>query len=166
MGAINFGTLTNINRLAIVNEPMTAEEIEQQEFFNYPLDETQEELNNYNFYYFNLSIEYGYYNGFYLKLKEDNTKYIYDNTKEKQEALKELTAIKNILIKFVKNGLLWGCYPSWIYNRLETAETIKQIKSIIKELKAETMASYTEYTANKQNKNIFDIIKEYETREG
>lgn len=166
MGAINFGTLTNKNRLAIVNEPETQEEQEEQYFYNYELEETQEELNKHNFYYFNLSIEYGYYEGFYLKLKEENTKYIYNNTQEKQEVLKELTAIKNILIKFVKNGLLWGCYPSWIYNRLETAETIKQIKSIIKELKAETIASYTEYTANKQNKSIFDIIKEYETREG
>lgn len=160
MGAINFGTLTNIGRLALVNELETEEEI-----YCELVEETQARLDKLNLYYFSLSIKYGYYEGFYLKLNEENTKYIYTNTKEKQEVLKELTAIKNILIELVKDGLLCGAYPNWITTRLNTAETIKQIKSIIKELKAETMASYTEYTANKQNKSIFDIYKEYETRE-
>lgn len=164
MGAINFGTLTNQNRLAIVHEPETEQEHKEQYFYYYELNETQKELNKHNFYYFNLTIKKGYYDGFYLKLTEENTKYIYDNEKEKTEVLKELTAIQNILIKFVKNGILWGCYPSWIYNRLETTETIKQIRETIKELKTEVKASYTEYTANKQNKNIFDVIKEYEVR--
>mgnify|MGYP003491126844 CR=1 FL=1 len=158
MGAINFGTLTKISRLALVNEPETEEE---QEELYFEVEETQAHLDKLNLYYFSLSIEYGYYEGFYLKLNEENTKYIYTNTKEKQEVLKELTAIKNILIELVKDNFLIGCYPSWVTTRLKTAETIKQIKSIIKELKAETMASYTEYTANKQNKSIFDIAKEY-----
>lgn len=160
MGAINFGTLTKISRLALVNEPETEEE----ELYCEVEEDIQARLDKLNLYYFSLSIKYGYYEGLYLKLNEENTKYIYDNTKEKQEVLKELTAIKNILIELVRNNFLVGAYPSWVTTRLNTDETIKQIKSIIKELKAETMASYTEYTANKQNKNIFDIIKEYETR--
>ena len=162
MGTINFGTLTNIDRLALVNEPET----EDEELYCELVEETQAQLDKLNLYYFSLSIEYGYYEGFYLKLNEENTKYIYANTKEKQEVLKELTAIKNILIELVKDNFLIGCYPSWVTTRLKTAETIKQIKSIIKELKAETMASYTEYKANKENKSIFDIVKEYGTREG
>lgn len=159
MGAINFGTLTNKNRLAIVNEPMTAEEEEQQEFFNYPMYETTETIDKYNLYYYELIIKVGYYNGFYLQLNDNNTKWIYNNTKEKQEVLKELTQIKDILIDIVKSGYCWGCYPSWVYNKLTTAETIKQIKETIKELKAEVKASYTETTAKRQNKNIFDIIQ-------
>lgn len=159
MGTINFNTLTKINCLALVNEPETEEE---QYFCDDKLEETQAELNKHNFYYFNLSINYGYYNGFCLKLEDNDTKYIYQDSKEKAEVLKELTAIKKVLLDIVKNGLLWGCYHSWAYNKLETAETIKQIKETIKELKAEVKASYTEYTANKQNKNIFDIIKEFE----
>lgn len=159
MGAINFGTLTNKNRLAIVNEPLTAEEEEQQEFFNYPLDETQETINKYNLYYFELIIKYGYYNGFYLELNDNNTKWIYQDTKEKAEAIKELTQIKKILLELVKNGCCWGCYPSQIYNKLDTAETIKQIKAIIKELKAEVKASYTERTARQQNKTFLTLCK-------
>lgn len=164
MGAINFNTLTKNNRLALVNEPETEEEQEEQYFYNYELEETQAELDKHNFYYFNLSIDYGHYEGFCLKLEDDNTKYIYQDSKEKAEVLKELTAIKKVLLELVKNGLLWGCYPSWIYNKLATAETIKQINIIIKELKEETKRSYTERTASKTNKNIFDIIKEFEQR--
>ena len=159
MGAINFGTLTKYNRLAIVNN----EEPETEGQFYYDLYKTQEELNKHKFYYFDLSINPGYYDGFYLKLEENNTKYIYQNNKEKNEVLKELTVIKNTLIKLVKNESLWGCYPGWIYNQLETVETIRQIKELIKELKNEVKTSYTEYTANKQGKNIFDICKEYES---
>ena len=157
MGAINFGTLTNIGRLALVNELETEEE----ELYCELVEETQAQLDKLNLYYFSLSIKYGYYEGFYLKLNEENTKYIYTNTKEKQEVFKELTAIKNILIKLVKNGLLSGCYPSWVTTRLNTAETIKQIKRIIKALKEETKATYTSRTC--KNKTFDEILKEYET---
>ena len=163
MGTINFNALININRLALVNEPETEEEEFEQSFYNYELEEIQEELDKNDFYYFNLSINFGYYRGFCLKL-ENNTKYIYQNSKEKAEVLKELTAIKKVLLELIKKGLLWGCYPSWIYNKLPTAETIKQVNAIIKELKQETKRSYTEKTASKTNKSIFDIVKEIEQR--
>lgn len=162
MGAINFGSLTNKSRLAIVNEPRTEEEKEQQEFFNYEMLETAEALDKYNLYYFEIIIKMGYYDGFYLELNEKNTKWVYNNTKEKNEVIKELTLIKKCLIEIVKSEHCWGCYPSWIYNRLDTADTIKQIKAIIKELKNEVKASYTERTATQQGKTIFDIIRETE----
>jgi hypothetical protein len=159
MGAINFGTLTNKSRLALVNEQETNNGDYYDDFY-FELEEVDETIKNKNFYYFNLLIKYGYYNGFYLKLEDDNTKYIYENTKEKQEVLKELTQIKKILVDFVKNGFLWGCYPSWVYSKLEKKETLTELRKIIKELKEETKKSYTQRTAKKQNKNIFDIIKE------
>jgi hypothetical protein len=159
VGAINFGRLTNKNNLALVNEPESQEEQEEQYFFNYELEEVEEELKNHEFYYFNLAIEFGYYEGFYLKLKEDNTKLIYENTQEKKEVLKELTKIKNILIQFVNDGLLWGCHPSWLYNRLDTSQTLKEIKELIKQLKEEVKSSYTERTAKIKNISILDLIR-------
>lgn len=159
MGAINFGRLINKNNLALVNEPESQEEQEEQDFFNYELEEVEEELKNHEFYYFNIAIEFGYYEGFYLKLKEDSTKLIYENTQEKKEVLKELTKIKNILIKFVNDGLLWGCYPSWLYNRLDTSQTIKEIKELIKQLKEEVKSSYTERTAKIKNISILDLVR-------
>ena len=118
MGAINFGTLTNISRLALVNKPET-----EQYFYNYELEETQEELDKLNLYYFNLSIKYGYYEGFYIVLGYENIPYIYNNSQEK-------------------------------------AETIKQIKRIIKALKEETKETYTSRTY--KNKSFDEILKEYE----
>lgn len=159
MGAVNFGRLINKNNLALVNNPESQEEQEEQYFFNYELEEVEEELKNHEFYYFNLVIEFGYYEGFYLRLKEDNTKLIYENTQEKKEVLKELTKIKNILIHFVNDGLLWGCHSSWLYNRLATSQTIKEIKELIKQLKEEVKSSYTERTAKIKNISILDIVR-------
>lgn len=162
MGAINIGSLTNKSRLAIANEPRTEEEEKQQDFFNYPMYEANKILDKYKLYYYRLIIKSGYYNGFYLELNEKNTKYVYNNTKEKNEVAKELTLIKKCLVEIVKNGYCWGCLPSWIYNRQTTTETIKQIKTIIKELKTEIKASYTARKATQQGKTIFDIIREVE----
>ena len=162
MGAINFGTLTNISRLALVNEPETEEEQEEQYFYNYELEETQAQLDKLNLYYFNLSINYGYYEGFYIVLSYENIPYIYNTSQEKAETLKELTAIKNILIELVKNRLLKGCYPNWVTSRLGTAETIKQIKRIIKALKEETKETYTSRTC--KEKSFDEILKEYEIK--
>ena len=162
MGAINFGTLTNMSRLALVNEPETEEEQEEEYFYNYELEETQAQLDKLNLYYFNLSINYGYYDGFYIVLGYENIPYIYNNSQEKAETLKELTAIKNILIELVKKGLLKGCYPNWVTTRLNTAETLRQIKRIIKALKEETKETYTSRTC--KNKSFDEIFKEYETK--
>lgn len=163
MGAINFKTLTKKGKFALVNEPQTEEEREQQYFFNYPFEEIKAELEQKNFYYFSLQICFGYYEGFCLTLTENNTKYIYENRQEQKEVLKELTQIKKVLLKFIQRGLVWGCYPSWVYSRTPTAEAIQQTKEAIKQLKEETKRSYTERTAKKENKGLFDIIKELES---
>ena len=161
MGAINFGTLTRKSRLAIVNEAETEDE---EFFYYYELEEVKKELRKHEFYYFSLVIDYGYYNGFYLRIGEENTRWIYNNSKEKAEVLKELTQIKNILSKFIKEGLVFGCYPGWVTSYKNEKETLKELKVIIKELKEEVKASYTQATAKRQNKNIFEIIKEAEAR--
>ena len=140
MGAINFNSLIKSNRLALVND-------EEYDFdFNFNYEEVKNKLNNYNFYYFDIKIEAGYYEGFYLKLEEKNTKNIYKNTEEKNEVLKELTQIKKLLIDLVKNNFLNGIYPSWINTNLTTTQTIEEIKNIIKILKNEVIKSYTEKT--------------------
>ena len=91
--------------------------------------------------------------------------YIFNNSKEKAEATKELTAIKKVLLELVKNGILWGCYPSWVTTRLTKAETLKQINKIIKALKEEIKETYTSRTYKQTNKTIKEIMEEYETNE-
>lgn len=166
MGAINFGTLTIKSRLALVNIVETDEEDENNynDVYYYDYEEIRQEIEKHNFYYFNLLIDSGYYEGFYLRITEENTKWIYDNSKEKAEAIKELTQIKKILIDFIKNNYLKGCYPSWCTTYTTQSQTIKELKTTIKELKEEVKASYTQATAKRQNKSIFEIIKESESR--
>lgn len=167
MGTINFGTLTNKSSLAVGNLPELEEWEHDELYYYHELEETQNELKKYNwecFEFFKLGLSYGYYEGFYLFIEEHGTKWVYNNTKEKQEALKELTMIKNVLLKLVKNNILQGSYPGWITTQLNKQETLKQIRETIKELKKEVETSYTQATAKRQNKSIFDIIKEAEAR--
>lgn len=164
MGAINFKTLTWRHSLAIVNQQVTENELEE-EYFDWDFETVEQELKKHDFYYFSLFIDSGYYDGFYLGIGEENTRWIYHNSQEKAEALKELTKIKNILLNLVKDGIVWGCYPSWCTKYLTEKETIKDIRTIIKELKEEIKASYTETTAKRQKKNIYDIIKETEEKQ-
>lgn len=166
MGAINFGTLTSKSRLALVSTVEADEEDENiyENIYEWDYEEIKTEIEKNNFYYFNLFIDYGYYDGFYLRLAEDNTKWIYNNSQEKAEAIKELTQIKKILTNFVKDGFLRGCYPGWCTTYTTQSQTIKELKAIIKELKEEIKTSYTQATAKRQNKSIFEIIKEAEAR--
>lgn len=167
MGTINFGTLTNKSRFALVNIVEADEEDENiyNDYYSFDYEEIKAELGKHRFYYFNLFVDFGYYDGFYLRIAEENTKYIYQNSKEKAEAVKELTQIKKILTNFVKDGFLKGCYPGWVTTYTTQSQTVKELNSIIKELKEEIKESYTEATATRQNKGIFEIIREYEERE-
>lgn len=123
MGAINFGNLINGSNLGLVNEPATTSE-DDELLCSIEYNKVEEELSHQNFYYFNVYTKIGYYEGFYLVLTEENTTNLYNDCKEKAEVLKELTQIKKLLIKFVKKGLLIGCYPSWSPTYPSTAETI------------------------------------------
>ena len=164
MGAINFGRLTNKSALALVNNQETeSEEFEEfEDIYYYDYEEIKEKLEQEYLYYFSITIQAGYYEGFYLQLSEENTRWIYDNTKEKREAIQELTKIKSILIEFIKNGLVCGCYPGWCSSYPSEQETIKELKKIIKEYKQEIQKAYTQTTAARAGKGIFEIMKEAE----
>lgn len=161
MGTINFGRLTNKSALALVSN-QNADQEDYEDFCYYDYEEIKEKLGQEYFYYFSITIQGGYYGGFYLQLSEENTRWIYDNTKEKREAVQELTKIKAILIDFVKNGLVRGCYTGWVSTYPAKEETLKELKAIIKEYRQEIQKAYTQRTAARAGKGILEIIKEAE----
>lgn len=64
-----------------------------------------------NFYFYDIEIEPGYYDGFYISIED---KYYYlENYQEKLKMQKELTTISKFLQKAIKECNMRICYPGW-----------------------------------------------------
>ena len=102
MGAINYGRSKYItlgyNTDVLYEEK---EELEDNDIY-YDVDDTIysqfEELEyivgKYNFDYFDVKLKSGYYDGFYLEIK-DNEYVYFDDMKEREDVLKEISVLKN-----------------------------------------------------------------------
>ena len=84
--------------------------------------------------FFKLSAEYGYYEGAQLVI-DDTTKYGFDCSQDKKQALKEANKIKNILHYIVSEYGFMACCPSWCPAYYDTKQTHARIDTAIKELK-------------------------------
>lgn len=92
-------------------------------------------LDNYNFYYFHITIKPGYYEGLYLEI-ENNFPVFYDDIIEKKEAQKEITDIKKMLIDLAGVGFV-ACTPGWCTGYADYKGTLKAINAAIKEIRTE-----------------------------
>jgi hypothetical protein len=111
---------------------------------NYEFDEIAALLKNEFFYYFNITLKPGYYEGFIIDI-ENNFKYCFDDYNEKKQALKELTRIKNFLIYIVDNFNINVVYPGWCTTYGDYKKTISEINAAIKEMKNEIKQTPTYY---------------------
>ena len=91
------------------------------------------------FYYFHVTLNAGYYEGFYIDI-EHNFNYCYDNYEEKRAALKEITKIKNFLLSCVNDFECCAVSPGWCMTYYNYSETLKKINEAIKEMR-ETVKS-------------------------
>ena len=88
-------------------------------------------INKYSFNIFSVSLECGYYDGFYINIGLD---YIFDNWAEKREAQKEATALGNLLRECANNGLV-ECFPGWGTSYSNHAETLRAIEKAVKAMR-------------------------------
>lgn len=120
----DFGELTDEEIEEIRNSDMTIEH-----------EIIQEILDKYNFYYLHVTIQNGYYEGFYIDI-ENNFRLYFNDAEEKKESQKEVTKLKNFLFEVVENGLV-QVSPGWCTSYASKEETKKAIKEAIKELRQE-----------------------------
>jgi hypothetical protein len=153
MGTINYKSnkyiTLGVNMLNIYEE---CKELEINDFHYCVDDEVEtlwEEISNtllkYTFEYFEVELVNGYSDGFYLDINDKG--YIYfDNTKEKNDTLKEATKLKELMLELVENGLV-ACFPGWATTYLNTKDTVKEINKAIKEIKKDiqTIPTYRNY---------------------
>ena len=149
MGTINYGSNEYINIGANPNNYWIEDENGDNIFLDFEMDDDYQNikslLDNYNFYYFNVTIEPGYYEGFYIDINFD---YLWVDAYEKPEILKELTQLKKFLLKCAGYGLL-EYYPGWCMGYSDYKNTIESIKNMIRDTK-QNILKYPTYKTYKK----------------
>lgn len=150
MGTINYGSNNYINmgmNLKQFDDILNYKDriYEYETELDYIWEETQALLNKYNFEYFTVKLEPGYYEGFYIDIVFD---YLWVDYYEKALILKELTQLKQFLLKCCENGLV-KYSAGWCMGYYTEQETIKAIKECIRTTK-ETIKKYPTYRTYKK----------------
>lgn len=149
MGTINYGSNEYINIGVNPNNYWIEDENGENMFLDFEMEDDYQNikflLDDYNFHYFNVTIEPGYYEGFYIDIKFD---YLWVDASEKPEILKELTQLKKFLLKCAECGLI-EYYPGWCMGYSDYQNTIESIKTTIKDTKQNILKYPTYKTYNK-----------------
>lgn len=101
---------------------------------NYSYEDIKNILNNYKFYFFHITIEPGYYEGFSINI-ELNYEIYYNDYIEKLQAINETTQLKKFLMCCIDNYDCCVVHPGWCTGYETYAESKKSITQAIKEMK-------------------------------
>ena len=143
MGTINYKT-SNYITLGYCTNNIDYEDEFYYDDIEYEFEGINAILNDAAFYYFNVKLDPGYYEGFSIDI-EYNFAYCLDNYIEKLEALKEITRIKNFMLYIVNNFNVCAVYPGWCTGYTDYNTTIKEINNAIKEMRAAVKDTPTYY---------------------
>ena len=149
MGAINYSSNDTINigvnpdNYWIENENGNTEFLDFEIAFDYK--EITNLLNQYDFEYFTVKIEPGYYEGFYIDIDFD---YLWVDSYEKPLIQKEITQLKCFLNGCIERGLVQYS-PGWCTGYYSAIETRKNLDAAIKELRQIIRKYHTYKTYNK-----------------
>ena len=146
MGAVNYKTSDFIT-LGYNTNNIDYEDQYYDDLITDEYDEIKFLLNKQYFYYFNVKLEPGYYEGFTIDI-EHNYSYCYDNYSEKLQALKEITRIKHFLLYIINNFNINVVYPGWCTGYGDYKKTIAEINDAIIEMKNSVKNTPTYYILN------------------
>ncbi len=146
MGAINYGSCD------VVNIGLNVSDLnEYDDFDNNYIEcvryDIQSILDNYMFDEFDVSIEPGYYEGFYINISFNDV-YYYDTYLNRLDVIKECTQLKRMLFECIKYGLVVYS-PGWCTGYDNEKESKIEVNKAIKKLKAYIKAIPTERQFNK-----------------
>lgn len=100
------------------------------------------------FWYFHITIKYGYYEGFSLDI-ENNFPVAFDNWEDKRDAQKEVTQMKAFLFECVNMGLC-QVFPGWCTSYLSRSDSLQGIKKAIAAMREEIRNTPTWTQYNRQ----------------
>ena len=99
------------------------------------------ELEKHAFYYFDICMKWGYYDGFQLMISLNRDRI--NVWQDKRDAQKEITEIKRFLLTCADMGLV-ACYPSWVISYEEHSGTVKAISAAAKEMRQDVKNAQTD----------------------
>ena len=107
-------------------------------------DQVKYRLDQERFYYFHVTIEPGYYEGFSINI-ENNFQICFDDWREKREAQKEITEIKKFLIECVNDFECCAVYPGWCTGYADYKTSLDEIGAAVREMRADVRSVPTYY---------------------
>lgn len=110
-------------------------------------------IDEYNFEWYELHILPGYEEGYSIDVECCLPSH-FDTCKDKKEAQKEVTQVKECLIRLVKEACFCECFPSWSTDYSEEKDTIKGINAAIKLMRKEISITETERQWNKRKEGF------------
>lgn len=116
-------------------------EVYAQDCYECDLENVENILSKYSFHYYYVKIEFGYYEGFSLRI-ENNFPIVFECYEDKCDAQKELTQLKKCLLECAKYGMV-ECYPGWCTGYEDYKTTCKDIKAVIKTMRGEVKSTPT-----------------------
>ena len=88
--------------------------------------------------HYTISLENGYYEGFYLNIESD-IPWVFDDSEERKEYLKDITCLKKVLLELLDTCLV-VVYPGWCTGYADKKDSIKKVNEFIKNLRDEVKA--------------------------
>ena len=141
MGAINYNTSDFITIGYNCNNIDYEDEYYHEIITDY-YDQTVQARARYYFCYFHVTVEPGYYDGFYIDI-ESNYHYFYNDYEEKRLALKEITQIRKFLYECVSDYECCAVSPGWCTTYYDYTDTLKKIDGAIMEMRKTVKATPT-----------------------
>jgi len=166
MGTINYGTsnyitmgIKPVDGWDLLHDPELKTEIEAEvEEYGGSLEEAAQSLaddyneadydnakeiyEKYDFNYFEITMNYGYYDGFYFDISPASYADL-ETYKDKRNAQKEITQIKKMFVELAGVGVV-ACSPGWGTSYRDYKGTLKEINKAIKQMREEVKASLTD----------------------
>ena len=132
MGAINYKTSEFIT-IGYDCSGIDYDDEYYYEFISDCYDQASRALEKYRFYYFDVSIEPGYYDGFSINLEFEYT--CFDDYQEKKEAQKEITQIKKFLLECIENYECVAVWPGWCTGYDDYKETLQTLDAAVRNMR-------------------------------
>ena len=145
MGTINYKTSDYIT-LGYNCNNIDYEDDFYHEFISDLYEQIKYRLNQEYFYYFHVTLEPGYYEGYSINI-EFNYPVCFDNWEEKQAAQKEITEIKKFLLECISDFECVACYPGWCTGYADYKETLEELNAatcLMRE-KVKSTPTYSQY---------------------
>lgn len=115
-----------------------------QDFISDYYDQVKYTLEKESFYYFHVTLEPGYYEGFSIDI-ENNFSVCFDNYEDKQLAQKEITRLKAFLIQCINDFECCVVHPGWCTGYEDYKNSSKTLNAAIKEMRQAVTDTPTYY---------------------